>query len=132
MSFENAIQVTIFTALDGVISVPVYDRVPQEDDASLGYPYVTIGEDIHTDWSTATESGVSVSIVIDTWSRAEGRKELKGIQGEIYDELHREELTVAGYHFVGCEFDNSTSFLDADGKTQHGVSIFRIIIDQIL
>ena len=133
MSFETSIQTTIYTVLDAALSVPVYDRVPQgsdSGDASV-FPYVTIGEDVITPWDTNTEVGASISITVNTWSRYKGLKETKELQGEIYDALHRQTLTVTGYRFIGCDEQQSDSFMDADGETRHGVQTFRILIDEL-
>ncbi len=133
MSAENEIQKTIYTVLDAALSVDVYDKAPQGTDSGdlSAFPYVTIGEDTINVWDTATESGFTATVMIHTWSRAEGRKETKDLQGLIYDALHKQTLSVTGYHFIGSDFEQSTSFLDADGETRHGVQTFRILIDQL-
>lgn len=132
MSFETAIQTAVFTKLDASLTTPVYDNAPQQSDASQGFPYVTIGEDTINEWDTDTELGANVTITVHTWSRARGRKELKAIQGNIYDALHRAtDLTFAGYVFVGVDFISSDSFLDSDGLTRHGVQTFRVYIEEV-
>lgn len=109
----------------------VYDAVPQFDDSgnNANFPYVTIGEDNVNEFDTDTELGSDATVTIHTWSRARGRKETKQIQGAVYDALHRQSLTVAGFNFVDCHWQSSTSFLDSDGKTRHGVQTFRMLID---
>lgn len=88
MSFETALQSAIYSALNGdvVLSglvVGVYDDVPQPADAgeSSQFPYVSIGEAVHTEWDTDTSLGDDITITIHTWSRYAGRKEVKEIQG---------------------------------------------------
>lgn len=138
MSFEIDVQTVIYTTLANdapltALVTGVYDNVPQANDAGSGsaFPYVTIGEDVHTDWSTDTESGDDVTITIHTWSRERGRKEAKQIQGAVYDALHRAELVFTNYKFVACDWLQSESFMDTDGLTRHGVQTFRIILDQL-
>ena len=138
MSFETALQTTIFSTLDGdaalgALVTGVYDSAPQADDSgsSAAFPYVTIGEAVHTDWSTDTENGDDVTFTVHSWSRYRGRKEIKQIQGAVYDVLHRANLSVAGYAFVSCDWLQSESFVDTDGLTRHGVQTFRVILDQL-
>lgn len=138
MSFAIATQTAIYealrasTALTGMIT-GVYDSVPQPEDAGAptGFPYVTIGDDSLVEWSDDTRSGADILVTVHTWSRARGRKETKIIQGLIFEALHRRPLIVAGYHNVGIDFESEQSFVDVDGLTRHGVSVFRIIIDEV-
>lgn len=133
MSIGNAVQAAIYTALNTALSVSVYDSVPQGTDSgdSAQFPYVVIGEDTVNAWDTNTEVGFTVTVVVHTWSRAKGRKETKTLQGQIYNTIHRQTLSISGYHFVSADFENGTSFLDSDGETRHGVQTFRFIIDQL-
>jgi hypothetical protein len=140
---EWNIQRAINTALSGVISVPVYDFVPQD----TAYPYVTIGDDTNLPWDTFTETGLESTLTIHTWTRTRGRKDNKEIQGEVYGLLHRAELTYLGSgeslilnfatqsysvdasYFVSCEFEYSDTVLDPDGHTYHGIQRFRVLLD---
>lgn len=138
MSFETALQTAVFSALDsdaalGALVTGVYDSAPQANDSGSDtpFPYVTIGEAVHTDWSTDTESGDDVTFTVHSWSRYRGRKEIKQIQGAVYDVLHRANLSVTGYKFVSCDWLQSESFTDTDGLTRHGVQTFRVILDQL-
>jgi hypothetical protein len=137
MGFSLAIQAAVYGALTGNAALMalvqgVYDAQPRPltgDDALL-FPYVTIGDDTLSDWSTDTESGADATITIHTWSRYKGRKEEKTIQAAIYAALHRQALTVSGYAMVSVDWINSDSMTDADGETRHGVQTFRMILDQ--
>lgn len=137
MAFELAIQGAVYSALTGSAALVaavkgIYDAQPRPltGAAALEFPYVTIGEDTHADWSTDTESGDDATITVHTWSRYNGRKQEKEIQGLIYTALHRAALTVTGYALVSCDFLTSDSLIDADGETRHGVQTFRILVDK--
>lgn len=132
MSISTEIQKAVYTKLNADLSTPVYDYVPQDSDSgsSTPFPYVTIGEDVVTEFDTDTDSGGNVLITIHTWSRAKGRKECKDIQGAIYTSLHRQTLAISGYNFIDCFFVSEQSFFDTDGYTRHGVSSYRILIDE--
>ena len=137
MGFELAIQGAVYAALTGNTALMalvrgVYDAQPRPLTGSdvLQFPYVTVGEDTHTDWSTDTESGDDATITIHTWTRYSGRKQEKEIKAAIYGALHRQALAVPGYALVSCDWIGSDSLIDADGETRHGVQTFRIVIDQ--
>ncbi len=137
MGFSLAIQAAVYGALTGNAALMalvqgVYDAQPRPLTGSdaLQFPYVTIGEDTLNDWSTDTESGADCTITIHTWSRYEGRAELKSLQAAIYDALHRQALTVSGYALVSADWINSDSMTDADGETRHGVQTFRILLER--
>lgn len=145
-SVENSVQIAVYNALSGstelasllaeYIGAPgnpaIYDRVPQSSDTgdSDEFPYIVIGEDNPSDWSTDTSSGFEVTTTIHTWSRTGGRRETKQVMGAIYNALHRAELTTPDHEFIGCEFDNSSIVMDPDMITHHGVSEFRITVDE--
>lgn len=138
MSFESVIQKAIYEKLktDAAITaraMPVYDDVPQADDSGepLAFPYIVVGDDSLVPWDTDTELGVDGSLTIHTWSRYSGKKETKEIQGLIYDALHRAEFEITGYASVVCALQVSNSFLDADGKTRHGVQTFTMLIEKL-
>lgn len=131
MSLGLAIQKAIFDRLSNDSAVtslaPVFDDVDQNQ----SFPYISIGEDVINEWDTVSDTGGSASITIHAWSRYRGRKQAKEIMGKIYDSLHRQQLTAAGYDVVMVNFETETSFLDSDGLTRHGVQTYRILISKL-
>ena len=132
MSLEIAVQNAVISALNGsselseIVSTRIRDHIPQK----TAFPFVQIGDDDLTMQDTSTTTGAAVLVTVHTWSNTSGRTETKEIQGEIYSALHQAELTNAGYIFHGCQFVSSQSFIDADGTTRHGVSVFSIQLDK--
>lgn len=115
------LQVAIVAALKPALNpVPVLDDVP----ANAAFPYVVIGEDTVTDWSTVDRDGEEIDTTIHVWSRYDGRKEIKELMGKVKTALHEQRLTVAGQHLVSLRFAFETSFVEPDGKTRHGVIRF--------
>lgn len=108
----------------------IHDEAPQDADGAdvSAFPYVTIGEDTEANWSTSTWSGYQATISVHVWSRYRGRKECKDIQALVRTALHRTALTVAGYSHVNTEFETSTTVLDSDGVTRHGIQTFRVLL----
>lgn len=137
-AFESVVQTAIYSQLINnapvmALAKAVYDDVPQpvsSGDASE-FPYVTIGEDVHTTIDTDTELMNQVSITVHVWSRYSGRAETKQLQGLIYDALHRANLVQSGYKFINIAQINSESQLDSDGFTRHGIQTFNLLIEEL-
>jgi len=136
MSAEWELQEALLSKLSSNVAlndliVGIYDDVPQEamsEDSSL-FPFITVGDDSHIAWDTDTETGFETIATIHTWSRHGGKKELKLIQGAIYDALNRQTLNLKTYTLLDVLFDSSDSFVDSDGITRHGVSKFLIRLE---
>ena len=126
--FELDLQKAIYGALNDVISAPVYAHVPQK----ATYPYVVIGEDNFTDWSTDDKNGFEATINLHVWDRPKGSSGKRGkavtkqIQGEIYAILQRSNFPIGDYGNPGISFEYSDCFMDSDGITYHGVQRFRV------
>lgn len=138
MSFEWVVQKAVYDRLLSnaeliALGVPVYDDVPQPKDkgAAVNFPYLMVGDDSVAAWDTDTELGCEFEITIHTWSRYEGRKETKQLQGIIYSAMLDTEFSIESYSVATCHFTGSDSFVDADGKTRHGVSKFTMLIEQL-
>jgi hypothetical protein len=136
MSFESVVQQAIYSKLTSdaplmAAVVGVYDAVPQLEQPDTEFPYVTIGEDVHTTIDTDTELMNLVSITVHVWSRYNGRSETKNIQGLIYNALHRADLAYAGYKFVTITQEQSSTMMDADGHTRHGIQTFNLMIEEL-
>lgn len=131
MSYEVAIQAAVYSILsnDAALSAMI-EGVYDDVDENQAFPYVTIGESTHNEWDTGDTLGDDATITIHTWSRGRGKKQTKEIQGAIYNALHRVETSQTGYDFVTIQWQDSTSLIDADGKTRHGVQNFRILIER--
>ena len=126
MSAAIDLQTAVYTALTAGVSVPVYDDVPQYDTKSdADFPFVVIGEDSLEDWGDDAKKGFDASLQIHVWSRARGRFEVKRIQGEIYNTLHRNNIAIGSYGTLGFDETFQDSNLDSDGLTRHGVQRFR-------
>lgn len=110
-------------------SYSVYDDVPQVP----SYPYVRIGETTVMPFDTDESQGLEITVTLHTWSQYDGNFEVKTIQLDLYNRLHRQEslVSVAGYNTVGITLDGSDVFLDEDGETRHGITRFRIILEEV-
>lgn len=141
--FLNPVQQALFTRLSGNVVasvngspavIPVYDDVPDlpAKMPSVNFPYIVIGEDYGVPWDTDSVIGNEVVITLHTWSRADGKKELKSIMGAIDLLLHRQPATLsaAGYNFVDCFFEFAQVLDQNDGKTRQGICRYRITLEK--
>ena len=130
MSAENAIQQSVYSALDAALSVSVYSNGAVPDNTAS--KYVVVGDDTHIEWGADGSNGFESTITIHSWdndSQTRGLFGVKVLMGQIYSALNRAELTITGYNFVGCDFEFSETFVESDGVTRHGVQRFRIFVE---
>lgn len=119
----KAVQKAIIDTLTPTITVPVYDFVPPD----AGEKYVTMGSHIVEDASAKDLSGQELVIELHQWdSTHRGRMGILELQRLTHEALHNANLTVAGFGLTYIWFEFSTSFLDEDGLTMHGVMRFRV------
>jgi hypothetical protein len=102
----------------------VYDDVPQD----TAYPYIVVGEETTLNAGTKTLDGLEYTLTIHVWSRYRGLKETKQIMQRIYALLHTYDLAVTGASLVNLRQEFSSTFVDADGLTRHGVIRFRAMV----
>ena len=131
MSASWALQQAAFAALSSDATVKsllgdparIFDDVPR--DAAM--PYVTIGEDGMSDWSTATDTGSQHALAIHAWSRAAGRKEVKGIADAVRVVLDGAALSVTG--LIDLRFLSAEYSRESDGITYHATLRFRATLE---
>ena len=123
------LQKSIFNALDGDSTLQnlvtdVYDFVPE----NTAFPYVKVGEETSLDNGTKTLQGNEHTLVIHTFSRYRGSKEVKEIMSRIYALLHESSLSVTGASLVNLRFEFSDVIKENDGFTSHGLQRFRAVV----
>ncbi|PWL19030.1 DUF3168 domain-containing protein [Falsochrobactrum shanghaiense] len=98
-----ALQKALFEALknDGELieslgGERVYDHVPPK----TPFPYITLGETLSHDWSTASEPGVEHFLNIQIWAREAGRKRVLDIAAHIATRLAEGILVLEGHRLV--------------------------------
>jgi len=124
------LQTKIFSLLDAdatlttTLGVSVYDHTPDNEP----YPFVQVGEDTFDDWSAHDFDGRQVTFQIHTWTQGEGRKTCKQIQDRVYTILNNIDLAITGTKTIALRSGTTTTMLDPDGRTHHGVNSFDLII----
>ena len=126
-----ALQQAIFAALSsdsGVIDAVgerIFDAVPR----GSAYPYIVIGDDKESDWSTATEPGSSHALTIHIWSRAAGRRETRLAAEAVIAALNGAELALTGQTLIDLRWLESESTRESDGETVHAQLRFRAVTE---
>ena len=105
----------------------VYDHVPQ----ATAYPYVALGDATAGEFDTKTEDGMEQTLTLHTWSRYRGLSEAKRIMSAVVDALDQVSLSLTGHTLVLLRFEFSSTFLDPDGLTYHGVQRFRAVTQAV-
>lgn len=103
----------------------VYDEPPR--DAAL--PYVTLGEAVVSDASTATEQGDEHALTLHVWSRQGGHREAHLIAGAVLQALLDAPLSPAGHRLANLRFIVADVRREADGRTYHGLVRLRAITE---
>ena len=102
----------------------VFDDVPENTE----YPYIVVGEETSADFGSKDKDGRQYTVTIHVWSRFRGLKETKQIMAKIYDLLHNVDLTVSNCIFVNIRQEFTSTMLDSDGITRHGIMRFRVVL----
>lgn len=111
------LQKKLFALLSEVLSVKVYNAVPERAD----FPYVVIGEDTASEIGTKTDYGDSITANIHIWSRKTSMAEVKNLIAQIVKTLSIGKISVDGFEYCRPKLDYRTVYNDPDGITRHGV-----------
>jgi hypothetical protein len=122
MSASLAAQRLVAAALADIPGVTgVYDG-PPPDAAS---PYLVIGGDIVTDWSTKTEAGHEHRIAVNVWDAGPGAAPVKTLMGAVETRLASLAGERDGNRLVSSRLVRSLVLTDAEGWSQ-GIVEFRL------
>lgn len=130
MSGEIEIQKALFTALSALgLRVVDFGKQAADGGSSTAFPYVEIGFIVLNPFDTAPETGFDYVARIHVRSRSGSMAETKGIQGQIYDRLHRGALTVTGFNHILIQRENSQVMIAPDNAF-HGVCEYRGLVEK--
>ena len=122
MSASLAVQKLLFGALadmagvTGIFDGPPVDAVP---------PYVVIGSDLVSDWSTKTEIGHEHRLAVNVWDAGPGTAAAKALLGDVEARLAGLSGAGDGHRLVSSVLLRSLVLTDAEGWTQ-GIAEFRM------
>jgi len=129
-NYSVELQTTVYNALIGYNALTtklggnnIYDFVPE----GTSFPYVKVGDQTMVDDGTKDKKGSDFTLIVHTFSRYRGSKEIKEIMSLIYDVLHESSLSVSGAS-NNMRFEFSDIIKEPDGLTTHGVQRFRVFV----
>ena len=96
----------------------IYDSVAPQDSA---YPYVVIGMETVSDVGTNTLDGNIYNLNIEVWSQYRGQKQIKEVMERIYNLVNNVSISVSGADSVMSNVNNTTTMVEVDGITRHGI-----------
>ncbi|WP_341989967.1 DUF3168 domain-containing protein [Azorhizobium sp. AG788] len=115
------------TPLQALVGNAIHD-VPPKDAA---FPFVTLGEAVVSDWSTATEGGSEQALTLHVFSRQGGRAEALAIASAVQEALHEAPLALDGHRLANLRATTAEIRRDSDGRTFHGLVRFRAITEPL-
>jgi len=122
MSASLAMQQLLMTALADIPGISgVYDGPP----ADAAPPYLVIGADLVSDWSTKTEIGHEHRITINVWEAGPGAARAKAIMGLVEARLVVLAGSRDGHVLVSTRLLRTLVLTDAEGWSQ-GIIEFRL------
>ena len=133
MSAAFALQQAVFAALGAnenvkdIVDDPprIFDSVPR----GTHFPYIVIGDDKESDWSTATERGSEHLLTIHVYSRAAGHKEARVAADAVVAALDGAALALVGFRLVDLRWQATDSARENDGETIHAQLRFRAVVE---
>ena len=117
-----ALHVAILAKLKSLLSVDVWDAVPQNS----AYPYVTIDSMVSATADFLSSRVTERFVYLGVWSRNYGQAEIMGIMGQI-DAIHNSTLTLTDGRAVSVRVDSTQTVRDSDNLTYQGRVTLRVI-----
>ena len=122
MSASLSVQRLLVAALAGIPGISGVFDGPPPDAAS---PYLVVGADVVSDWSTKTESGHEHRITITAWDEGPGTARAKILLGGVETAVAALSGSDGGHRIVSVRLLRSLVLTDPEGWTQ-GIIEFRI------
>lgn len=105
----------------------IYDEPPR----AAELPYVTLGQDVISDASTATETSDEHALTLHVWSRQGGHKEAHVLAGAVLEALVDTPLDLADHRLANFRFIVADVRREADGRTYHGIIRLRAVTEPL-
>lgn len=115
-------------ALVALIGAPRIHDVPPGD---ADFPFVTLGEAVVADWSTATEAGTEQALTLHVFSRSGGRAEAFAIAVRVQAALHDAPLALEGHRLANLRATTAEVRRESDGRTFHALVRFRAVTEPV-
>lgn len=101
----------------------IYDTPPE----AAAVPYVVIGEETATDYSSSLTDAEEHTVTIHVWTEARSSLPNKTIQGLVRGALHEQGLALSAGTLCNLRCEFRETLRDPDGLSWHGVLRFRAV-----
>lgn len=127
MSASLAVQTLIVAALTELPGLTgVYDGPPPEAAA----PYAVIGPDLVTDWSSKTETGHAVRLLVTLWDDRAGAARLRGLVGSAAARLRALSGEQGGHRIVVVQLLRNSVAAAQDGWRPGSIEL-RVLMHEL-
>lgn len=110
----------VATIVDG----RVFDEVPTGKSAP-SYPYLSFGPTQVIPDKAQEYDSADIVFQVDAWSDVVGMLEVKSLGAAVRAALDEEELEIPGFRLVSLLVEDVRYLTEPNGKTKHGVLVFR-------
>lgn len=129
-----ALRAAIHAALVADVALVAQLGAPRIHDVPPGdadFPFVTLGEAVVADWSTATEAGTEQALTLHVFSRSGGRAEALAIAARLQEVLHDAPLALEGHRLANLRATTAEVRRESDGRTFHALVRFRAVTEPV-
>lgn len=105
----------------------IYADVPQDVDGqdAAAFPYISFGPATVNPFNVKDRLGETSVVQVDIWTRERDFTRNKAIADAVRAAVDRVPLAIDGW--ITTELQGVTFMRDPDGKTRHGVMLFRVL-----
>lgn len=125
----NEIFKAIYDRLTLLLTEPVFDHVPQDEN---NYPFVRVDNIQPVTNDTDTETGFIATVQIVGFSRYRGSKEINNLSDSVYAALNRWDMpNTTTYGITGINETFRQLAVQPDGLTRNSVQQYEIIFEPL-
>ena len=107
----------------------IHDAPPHAQSGEAPPPYLTLGDESVTAWSTKTEQGAAHELTFTIWSAARGFAEVKAIQSALADALASAPEAIDGGRVADLRFVSSSTSRERRTRLRRADCVFRALVE---
>jgi len=133
-AMSTAMQEAVFTELSGNVALValvagIFDAPPPGDGTPPSGSYITLGDEVAKDRSSASHSGCTLDLEVNIHSDFAGFSAAKKVAGLVADSLDRADLSLSRGKLVNLKFLKSRARRGVAPETRRIALVFRAILD---
>lgn len=111
------------TALKALVGEKLIIR--DQDQATVSYPHIKIGDSFTNAWQSATFDGQEHEFSLHLWSREGGSEKSKEIASAVINLLHNADFPIPGHALVDLQFESAETRYRKDKGAYHCLIRFK-------